>query len=54
MVIENRFATEEYVENLYKKLNSNTTLGFYCIEDVTIITNGISKTYPANFSRKWN
>ena len=48
MGIENRFASEEYVENLYKKLNSNTTLGFYCIEDVTIVTNGISKTYPAN------
>ena len=41
-------ATKEYVENLYKKLNSNTVLGFYCIEDVTIVTNGISKTYPAN------
>ena len=25
------YATEEYVENLYKKLNSNTVLGFYCI-----------------------
>ena len=48
MAITKRFASEEYVENLYKKLNSNTTLGFYCIEDVTIITNGISKTYPAN------
>ena len=44
------YATEEYVENLYKKLNSNTVLGFYCIEDVTIITNGISKVYPANSS----
>lgn len=42
------YATENYVENLYQKLNSNTVLGFYCIEDVTIITNGISKTYPAN------
>lgn len=42
------YATEEYVENLYKKLNSNTKLGFYCIEDVTIVTNGISKVYPAN------
>lgn len=42
------YATEEYVENLYTKLNSNTILGFYCIEDVTIITNGISKMYPAN------
>lgn len=42
------YATKEYVENLYTKLNSNTVLGFYCIEDVTIITNGISKVYPAN------
>ena len=42
------YATEEYVENLYKKLNSSKALGFYCIEDVTIITNGVSKTYPAN------
>lgn len=42
------YATENYVENLYQKLNSNTVLGFYCIEDVTIITNGVSKTYPAN------
>lgn len=42
------YATEEYVENLYKKLNSNTVLGFYCIEDVTIVTNGIAKVYPAN------
>lgn len=41
-------ATKNYVENLYKKLNSNTVLGFYCIEDVTIITNGTSKVYPAN------
>ena len=42
------YATEEYVENLYTKLNSNTVLGFYCIEDVTIVTNGVSKVYPAN------
>ena len=42
------YATEQYVENLYTKLNSNTVLGFYCVEDVTIITNGISKVYPAN------
>lgn len=44
----NAKATEEYVENLYKKLNSNTVLGFYCIEDVTIVTNGIPKVYSAN------
>ena len=42
------YASKDYVEALYKKLNSNTVLGFYCIEDVTIVTNGISKTYPAN------
>ena len=42
------YATEEYVENLYTKLNSNTILGFYCIEDVTIVTNGTPKVYPAN------
>lgn len=46
--IPDTIATREYVENLYKKLNSNTVLGFYCIEDVAIVTNGISKTYPAN------
>jgi hypothetical protein len=43
-----KLATEEYVENLYKKLSSNMKLEFYCIEDVTIIINGVSKVYPAN------
>ena len=43
-----KLATEEYVNNLYKKLSSNSVLGFYCIEDVTIITNGVSNIYPAN------
>ena len=43
-----KVATEEYVEALYTKLNSNTVLGFYCIEDVTISINGIAKVYPAN------
>ena len=42
------YASQDYVETLYKTLNSNTVLGFYCIEDVTIVTNGIPKTYPAN------
>ena len=41
-------ASIDYVESLYKTLNSNTVLGFYCIEDVTIVTNGVSKVYPAN------
>jgi len=36
-------ASKEYVENLYQKLSSNTVLGFYCIEDVAVVTNGISK-----------
>ena len=42
------YASKEYVEALYTKLNTNTVLGFYCIEDVTIVVNGISKVYPAN------
>lgn len=41
-------ATEEQVENLFKTLSSDRTLRFYCIEDVTVITNGVSKVYPAN------
>ena len=36
------------VQSAYEKLKFNTVLGFYCIEDVTIITNGVSKIYPAN------
>jgi hypothetical protein len=33
---------------MVKNLNSDRVLRFYCIEDVTIITNGNSITYPAN------
>ena len=33
---------------MFKKLNSDTVLRFYCIEDVTIVLNGVSTTYPAN------
>lgn len=40
--------TKTEVEALYKKLNTNRVLGFYCIEDVTIVTNGISTVHPAN------
>ena len=36
------------VEVLFNKLNSNLALSFYCVEDVTVITNGTSKIYPAN------
>lgn len=46
------YATESYVNNLYTKLSSNTVLGFYCIEDVTIVTNGVSEVYPANSNVK--
>lgn len=45
---DSKFTTEQEVEALYKKLSSNTILGFYCIEDVTIVVNGISTIYPAN------
>ena len=46
--IPDTIATKDYVETLYEALSSNLTLGFYCIEDVTIVTNGIPKIYPAN------
>lgn len=45
---DSKFTTEQEVEALYKQLSSNTILGFYCIEDVTVIVNGISTVYPAN------
>lgn len=45
---DSKFTSEEQVEALYKKLNSNTVLSFYCVEDVTLNVSGISTTYPAN------
>ena len=45
---DSKFVPEEQVEDLYNRLNSNATLGFYCVEDVTIVLNGVSTTYPAN------
>lgn len=42
------YATEEYVESLVKKLSATLALSFYCIEDVVVIINDVSKTYPAN------
>ena len=45
---DSKFVSEEQVEDLYKRLNSNAVLEFYCIEDVTIVFNGVSTTYPAN------
>jgi hypothetical protein len=41
-------AVGDALKDAYMKLASNTVLGFYCIEDVAIVTNGVSKTYPAN------
>ena len=46
--IDETKADKDSVEMLYKKLNSDTLLGFYCVEDVTIVVNGISTVYPAN------
>ena len=46
--IDETKADKTDVQSTYDKLKSNTVLGFYCIEDVTIVTNGVSKTYPAN------
>lgn len=43
-----KYVDETQIDALYERLNSNATLSFYCIEDVTIILNGISTTYPAN------
>jgi hypothetical protein len=45
---DSTFVTEEQVRALVENLNSDLTLRFYCVEDVTIITNGVSKVYPAN------
>lgn len=41
-------AVGDALQATFLKLNSNTSLGFYCIEDVTIVTNGVPKTYPVN------
>jgi hypothetical protein len=47
---DSNFISEEEVKNMVEGLNSDKVLRFYCIEDITIITNGVSKTYPANSS----
>lgn len=46
--IPETIASKDYVKSLVKSLNSNRVLRFYCIEDVTIINNGVSIVYPAN------
>ena len=45
---DSKFVPEDQVKNLFKSLNSDRTLRFYCIEDVTVVVNGVSTTYPAN------
>ena len=42
------YATEELVNAKYEELKISKTLGFYCVEDVAIVINGVSTTYPAN------
>ena len=46
--IDETKADKTDVEALYKKLNLNTLLGFYCVEDVTVVVNDVSTVYPAN------
>jgi hypothetical protein len=41
-------AVGDALKTAYETLSSSATLGFYCVEDVAIVTNGVSKTYPAN------
>ena len=45
---DSNFVSEDQVRTLFEGLNSDRTLRFYCVEDVTVVTNGVSKIYPAN------
>ena len=45
---DSKFVSEDQIKSLFKSLNSDRTLRFYCIEDVAVIVNGVSTTYPAN------
>lgn len=45
---DSSFISEDYVEAYFKRLNSDNVLRFYCIEDVTVVTNGVHTLYPAN------
>ena len=45
---DSNFISEEQVNALFETLKSDKTLRFYCVEDVTIVINGVSTTYPAN------
>lgn len=46
--LEENVATKEYVQSAYEKLKASRLLEFFCVEDVTIVINGISTVYPAN------
>ena len=46
--IDETKANKSDVDFLFQKLNSDRTLRFYCVEDVTIVVNGDSTIYPAN------
>lgn len=46
--LEGDMATKEYVQSAYEKLKASRLLEFYCVEDVTIVINGVSTVYPAN------
>lgn len=45
---DSKFVSEDSVKDFFKSLNSDRVLRFYCIEDVTVVTNGNSVIYPAN------
>ena len=45
---DSKFISEDQVKSLFKNLSSDLVLRFYCVEDVTIVTNGVSTVYPAN------
>ena len=45
---DSNFVSEDSVKDFFKSLNSDRALRFYCIEDVTVVTNGNAITYPAN------
>ena len=46
--IDEAKADKDYVKSAYEKLKSNTLLAFYCIEDVSVVINGVPKVCPAN------
>lgn len=45
---DSKFISEDKVKELFKSLNSDKALRFYCVEDVTVVTNDVPVTYPAN------